>query len=54
MQEIKNKKGDWVPAIEEGYSGLGRVSCRCGRTFWGFDADEKYRGHYALVHILAL
>ena len=51
----QNKRGEWVPAIEEPYYlppfWLGRVRCRCGEKFW---SKKRYEEHYALEHILAL
>ena len=48
--QTENNRGEWVPAIPLPLLGL-RKRCRCGETFWTMDG---YRGHYALVHILAL
>lgn len=52
--QAQNRRGDWVPGIPEplfvGF-GLRRCRCDCRRTFRN---RETYRGHYALVHILAL
>lgn len=52
---VQNKRGLWVPAIEEPYYlrpfFLDRCQCRCGARFWG---KTRYRAHYALKHILAL
>ena len=51
----QNKRGEWVPAIEEPYYlppfWLGHVRCRCGEKFW---SKKRYEEHYALEHILAL
>lgn len=47
----KNKRGEWVPAIEEPYELLLRKQCRCGKKLW---TREGYEAHYALKHILAL
>lgn len=50
----QNLIGQWVPAIPEplfvGWR-LRKCRCACGETFKGRTA---YRGHYALVHIMAL
>jgi hypothetical protein len=50
-----NRQGVWVPAIPLGLRlPLARHQCQhpgCGRTFW---SRSRYRGHYALVHILEL
>lgn len=46
-----NKRGEWVPAIEEPYYLMFRKECRCGAKFWTM---EGYEGHHALKHILAL
>ncbi len=48
----KNKRGEWVPAIEVPYYlAFGRCECRCGKRFW---SEKRYREHYALEHILGL
>jgi hypothetical protein len=52
--QVQNKRGEWVPAIPEPLHvgvGLRVKECECGARFR--DSD-KYRGHYALVHILGL
>lgn len=52
---MQNKRGEWLPAIEEPYwlhpFFLDRCQCRCGRKFW---SSEAYRAHYSYKHILAL
>lgn len=49
---VQNRRGQWVPAIPEPYHGtFGSAQCECGNKFRNY---EQYRGHYALVHILAL
>jgi hypothetical protein len=47
----QNKRGEWVPAIEEPYYLIFRKKCRCGKKFW---TRYGYKAHYALRHILAL
>jgi hypothetical protein len=47
--QAQNSRGEWVPAIPLPFFGM-RKRCECGRKFWTLDG---YRGHYALVHILA-
>lgn len=48
--QTKNKYGEWVPAIPLPYYGaFNSRKCQCGHKFY---SDEKYRGHYALKHIL--
>jgi hypothetical protein len=58
--QAQNNRGEWVPAIPEPFylrevrkdkARRGKVRCDCGRVIKGY---ENYRGHYALVHILAL
>lgn len=49
--QAQNKYGEWVPAIPEPYRTVLSYRCYCGRTF---SSEEKYRGHYALKHILGL
>lgn len=53
---VKNKYGEWVPAIPEPYwTGflLRKAQCvYCQRK--PFNSEEAYRGHYALKHILGL
>jgi len=44
----QNKKGEWVPAIEEPYYHLFRKECRCGKKFW---KKEDYEKHYAYEHL---
>ena len=46
---MQNKRGEWVPAIEEPYFHMFKKECRCGEMFW---TDDGYRGHYAYKHIL--
>lgn len=48
---VQNKRGEWVPAIEEPYYNLITKECRCGKKFL---TKERYEEHYALKHILAL
>lgn len=48
---VQNKRGEWVPAIPEPYGTVLNYKCTCGRSFVSY---EKYQGHYALKHILAL
>ncbi len=49
---VQNNRGEWVPAIPLPLLGPGfRKGCSCGRRYWTIDG---YRGHYALVHVLAL
>lgn len=51
---VENSRGEWVPAIPEAlFVGpmMQRRRCRCGERFW---TGRGYRGHYALVHVLAL
>ena len=50
---VKNKRGEWVPAIPEPYYLLFRKECYpvCGKKFW---TKEGYEGHFALKHILGL
>jgi hypothetical protein len=50
VNQVQNKRGQWVPAIPLPFYGL-RKRCDCGRKFWTTDG---YRGHYALCHILSL
>lgn len=47
----KNKRGEWVPAIEEPYEHMFTKECRCGEKFF---TRYGYEAHYALKHILAL
>jgi hypothetical protein len=59
--QVQNSRGQWVPAIPEPYymkerstivkSRKDRCRCECGRILHDY---ETYRGHFALVHILAL
>ena len=49
---VKNKRGQWVPAVPEPYHLLFRKQCGiCRQRFW---TEAGYNGHYALVHILGL
>ena len=50
VNQVRNERGQWVPAIPLPFYGL-RKHCGCGRKFWTMDG---YRGHYALFHILSL
>lgn len=52
--QTQNKKGDWIPTIPEPYYGMVYEGCECGQRFYGWDMHERYLGHYALKHILAL
>ena len=46
-----NNRGEWVPSIPVPYYlPFHRHRCECNRRFWTM---AGYRGHYALVHILA-
>lgn len=51
--QTQNKDGNWVPAIPLPYylrKLFGwKYRCDCGVVF---KAEEEYRGHYALKHIL--
>lgn len=48
----QNGRGEWVRAIPEPlFLAWGRVQCDCGEKFRG---RSRYRGHYALVHILGM
>lgn len=46
--QTQNKKGEWIPAIEEPYYLLFRKRCRCGKKFW---SAERYEEHYAYYHL---
>ena len=49
--QAQNERGEWVPAIPLPFYGLRKRCTACGDKFW---TTEGYRGHYALVHALAL
>lgn len=52
VPSAQNNRGEWVPAIPEPYFLLfGRTRCECGEKI---KSRQRYREHYALVHILGL
>lgn len=46
--QMKNKRGEWVPAVPLPFYGFRKI-CSCGAKFW---TEEGYNGHYAYQHIL--
>ncbi len=48
--QVKNSRGEYVPAIPLPYYGLRRM-CECRKKFW---TQKGYESHYALEHILGM